>query len=146
MRALQKLLPGSAALAVSLAAIGAGAAADDRSGRRSGDGLIARSTGGTQLRDTVPITHHSGGKPRSVFSRPLPRVERGDRVSFNGEVALTLRCLDLGTPRCHGRPYGFSPHLRAGPMPLGAARSRSPAGPRSPADSAARIETTTVRS
>jgi hypothetical protein len=100
-------------LAVSLIAVGAGAAADDRSAGRSGDGLIAGSTGGTQLRDTVPIAQHSGGKPRSVFSRPLPRVERGDRVSFNGEVALTLRCLEVGTPRCHGRPYGFSPHLRA---------------------------------
>ena len=98
-----------------LVAVGAGASAvaDDRSGRGSGDGLIAGSTGGTQLRDTVPIARHLGGKRRSVFSRPLPRVERGDRISFNGEVALTLRCTEVGTPRCHGRPYGFSPHLRA---------------------------------
>jgi hypothetical protein len=99
---------------VALAALGggAGAAADDRPARGFHDGLIARSTAGGQLRETVPIARHLGEGRRSVFSRPLPTLRRGDQISVNGEVVLsTLTC--AGDESCPGRMYGFSPHLRA---------------------------------
>ena len=103
-------------LAITLSAFAASAVdagAGDRARRGSVDGLIARSTAGAQLRDTVPIAHHLGDERKSVFSRPLPRIKRGDRISFNGEVVLTVTCTEVGIPRCRGRHYGFSPHLRA---------------------------------
>jgi hypothetical protein len=72
--------------------------------------LIARSTVGAQVRETVPIAHRRGQLTRAILSSTLPTVRKGDVIRFNGEVAISLTCpLD----RCPGRPYGFNPHLRA---------------------------------
>src|SRR5262245_22222642 len=107
-----KLLLSAAALAAAgLAAWGVAATAERRTGTRPGQLLIARSTD-AQLRDRVPVARHLGEKPRSVFSRPLPTVNRGDRISFNGEVTLTMTCVER-LPRCIGRMYHYSPRFRA---------------------------------
>jgi hypothetical protein len=92
--------------------IGSSARADSDDHRRRGLGnmLIARSTVGAQVRETVPIAHRRGQLTRAILSSTLPTVRKGDVIRFNGEVAISLTCpLD----RCPGRPYGFNPHLRA---------------------------------
>lgn len=65
-----------------------------------------------ELRPTVPIGTRAGEKTKSVLSVKLPDLQRGDRVRFNGEVTITLTCVDQ-IDRCIGRSYGFDPHLRA---------------------------------
>jgi hypothetical protein len=107
-----RLLLGVVALVASgLAAWGVGGTAAGRNGAPPGQLLIARSSD-AQLRDEVPIARHLGERRRSVFSRPLPTVRRGDRISFNGEVTLTMTCVER-LPRCIGRMYHYSPHFRA---------------------------------
>jgi hypothetical protein len=47
-----------------------------------------------------------------VLSVKLPRLRTGERVRFNGEVTITLTCVEQ-ISRCIGRSYRFDPHLRA---------------------------------
>jgi hypothetical protein len=65
-----------------------------------------------ELRPTVPIAQHAGQKTKSVLSVKLPRLRTGERVRFNGEVTITLTCVEQ-ISRCIGRSYRFDPHLRA---------------------------------
>ncbi len=65
-----------------------------------------------ELRETVPIASHVGGRTRSVLSVHLPRLRPGARVSLAGEVGLTTTCVQQ-IARCIGRSYRFDPHLRA---------------------------------
>lgn len=65
-----------------------------------------------ELRPTVPIASRSGAETRSVLSLNLPRLQRGERVRFNGEVTITTTCVEqIG--RCIGQTYDFDPRLRA---------------------------------
>jgi hypothetical protein len=45
----------------------------------------------------------------SIGPGALPTLHRHDIVRTDGEVQITTTCVDLGTPRCIGRHYGFSP-------------------------------------
>jgi hypothetical protein len=65
-----------------------------------------------ELRPTVPIASRAGGKTKSVLSVQLPRLRTGERVRFNGEVTITLTCVEQ-ISRCIGDSYRFDPHLRA---------------------------------
>lgn len=76
-------------------------------------GLAGQTTGRqAELRETVPITREPGAAEAAVLSLPLPRVKRGDRIRFGGEVTVTTTCVEP-TERCIGRPYRFDPRLRA---------------------------------
>lgn len=111
------------ALAV-LALLVAAAAATAKPGGGGGDGQQGSGNHGgsvlktvvtgrrAELRPTVPIARKAGQKTKSVLSVKLPDLERGERVRFNGEVTITLTCVDQ-ISRCIGRSYGFDPHLRA---------------------------------
>lgn len=88
--------------------------------------LRGASTGRqAELRKTVPIASHAGQRTRSVLSLKLPRLRRGDRIRFNGEVTLSTTCVEQ-ISRCIGRSYRFDPHLRA---QVTLAGSRNAAGP-----------------
>lgn len=65
-----------------------------------------------ELRPTVPVANRAGQKTKSVLSVKLPDLERGERVRFNGEVTITITCVDQ-IDRCIGRSYNFDPHMRA---------------------------------
>ena len=65
-----------------------------------------------ELRPTVPIARRAGQRTKSVLSVKLPDLERGERVRFNGEVTITLTCVDQ-ISRCIGRSYRYDPKLRA---------------------------------
>ena len=45
----------------------------------------------------------------SIGPGALPTFHRHDILRADGEVQITTTCVDLGTPRCIGRHYGFSP-------------------------------------
>lgn len=80
-----------------------------------------------EIREVVPIASRRGQSPRSVLSVRLPDLDRGSRISFNGEVTLSTTCVEPG-PRCIGRSYGFDPHLRARVVLSRRAGARSTAG------------------
>jgi hypothetical protein len=65
-----------------------------------------------ELRPTVPIAAKAGGKTKSVLSVELPRLRTGERVRLNGEVTITLTCVEQ-ISRCIGHSYRFDPHLSA---------------------------------
>ena len=65
-----------------------------------------------EIREVVPIASRRGRNTRSVLSVRLPDLDRGSRISFNGEATLSTTCVEP-IPRCIGRSYGFDPHLRA---------------------------------
>jgi hypothetical protein len=65
-----------------------------------------------ELRPTVPIAARAGEKTKSVLSVELPRLRTGERVRLNGEVTITLTCVEQ-ISRCIGHSYKFDPHLRA---------------------------------
>lgn len=65
-----------------------------------------------EQRPTVPIASKAGQKTKSVLSVKLPRLRTGERIRFNGEVTITLTCVEQ-ISRCIGRSYKFDPHLRA---------------------------------
>lgn len=100
------------AAVAALLATGAGAAPGDSPGPKQAS-LEGYETGRrAELRPTVPIADRAGEETRSVLSLKLPRLERGDRVRFNGEVTITNTCVEqIG--RCIGRTYDFDPKLRA---------------------------------
>jgi hypothetical protein len=45
----------------------------------------------------------------SIGPGALPTLHRHDVLRTSGEVQITTTCVDLGTQRCIGRHYGFSP-------------------------------------
>lgn len=106
--------------AVAAGAAGSGAGPKGAGGNANGGGkgkpggsLTTVVTGRrAELRKTVPVASRDGDKTRSVVSLKLPRLQRGDLVRLNGEVAITLTCADPNS-RCIGRNYQYSPHLRA---------------------------------
>ncbi len=66
----------------------------------------------SEIRRVVPIARRKWGKKRVVMSigpGALPTFHRHDILRTSGEVQLTTTCVDLGTPRCIGRHYRFSP-------------------------------------
>jgi hypothetical protein len=65
-----------------------------------------------ELVETIPIARRRLAEPRSVLSLELPKLKRGDRIRFNGEVTATTTCVE-GLERCIGRPYRFDPRLGA---------------------------------
>ena len=97
---------------------GAGAKGGDKGGGKGGKAkkrstLRMVATGRrAELRPTVPIGSRVGEKTKSVLSVKLPRLKRGQRVRFNGEVTITTTCVEQ-IPRCIGRSYDFDPRLRA---------------------------------
>lgn len=103
----------AAAVATGAPAVGEGGSGGDRGGGDEGGRLQSVVTGRrAELRPTVPIARRAGEKTKSVLSVKLPDLERGERIRFNGEVTITLTCVDQ-ISRCIGRSYGFDPHLRA---------------------------------
>lgn len=110
-----------AAVAFLLAAAGVAAAkpggGDAGAGHQDGgksDGELKSVVTGrrAELRPTVPIARRGGQKTKSVLSVKLPDLERGERVRFNGEVTITLTCVDQ-ISRCIGRSYRYDPRLEA---------------------------------
>jgi hypothetical protein len=66
----------------------------------------------SEIRRVVPIARRKWAKKRVVMSLgpgALPTFHRHDVLRTSGEVQITTTCVDLGTPRCIGRHYGFSP-------------------------------------
>ena len=107
-----------AALAFLLAAVGVAAAKPGGGGGDEGsdrpEGRLKSVVTGrrAELRPTVPIGRRAGQKTKSVLSVKLPDLERGERVRFNGEVTITLTCVDQ-ISRCIGQSYRYDPKLRA---------------------------------
>ncbi len=100
-----------------------GAADGGRSPEPGGPDLIGVSTGRqAELRETVAITAQRERGPEAVLSLALPRVKRGDRIRFNGEVTVTTTCVQRDR-RCIGRRYRFDPRLRAQIVLAGASRA-----------------------
>lgn len=91
---------------------GGGAGGGQHGGDRNGKLKSVVTGRRAELRPTVPIAERAGQKTKSVLSVKLPDLERGERVRFNGEVTITLTCVDQ-ISRCIGRSYGYDPHLRA---------------------------------
>jgi hypothetical protein len=80
--------------------------------RVSEGGIRGITTGpSAELRETIPISRRPERARRSVLSLDLPQLRRGDRVRFNAEANITTTCVEP-SPRCIGRMYSFSPHLR----------------------------------
>jgi hypothetical protein len=105
-------LAGAAGLAAP-SIVGAGTMQETQPHHVATRGLIAKWTKSHgELRKTIPIANRPGRRTRSVLSVALPRVKRGDRIRFNGEVALSTTCV-TPSPHCIGRRYRFDPHLRA---------------------------------
>ncbi len=106
-------LAGCAAGLAAPSIVGAGMTQETQPHHVATRGLIAKWTKAHgELRETVPIAKRPGRRTRSVLSVALPRVKRGDRIRFNGEVALSTTCF-TPAPHCIGRRYRFDPHLRA---------------------------------
>ena len=66
----------------------------------------------SEIRRAVPIARHKWAKKRVAMSLgpgALPTFHRHDILRTSAEVQVTTTCVDLGTPRCIGRHYGFSP-------------------------------------
>jgi hypothetical protein len=78
--------------------------------------VFAETTGGnSELVELLPITHRPGDDPRVVMSlgpSDLPPLEQGDTIKVFAEVQVTTTCVDR-SERCIGRPYRFSPFVRA---------------------------------
>ena len=114
--------PGAAGLAVlalllmaALWQLSGDAAAKPGDGGGKGDQrkpLLKTSVTGrrAELRPTVPIASRAGEKTKSVLSVELPRLRTGERVRLNGEVTITLTCVEQ-ISRCIGRSYGSMPKL-----------------------------------
>ena len=61
--------------------------------------------------ETLEIKRDAGAGRRVAMSlgpAQLPRLQRGDRLRFSGEVQITTTCVD-SSERCIGRAYDFSP-------------------------------------
>lgn len=90
------------------------AKAADRASSKPARGSVRFATTGdnSEIRRVVPIARRKWAKKRVVMSigpGALPTFHRHDTLRTSGEVQITTTCVDLGTPRCIGRPYGFSP-------------------------------------
>lgn len=109
--ALLGLLAAAVATGAPVAGEGGGGG-DHGDGDKSGRLRTVVTGRRAELRPTVPIARRAGEKTKSVLSVKLPDLERGERIRFNGEVTITLTCVDQ-ISRCIGKSYGFDPHLRA---------------------------------
>ena len=78
--------------------------------------LHVAATGlGAERIKTVPISRRSGAKKRVAMSLPPRKVgpiRAGDSVWAGGEVEVSVTCLEP-MPKCVGRIYRFSPHVKA---------------------------------
>lgn len=99
---------------LALPIVGVAFSVDSSALKRPGRPMLEGAMTGkhAELREVVPVGKHPGQRKRSVLSVRLPDLERGARVSFNGEVTLSTTCVEQ-ISRCIGRSYGFDPHLRA---------------------------------
>ena len=91
------------------------AAAAGGLGFESATVLVSTTGDHSELRQTVPITKRAGKTRRVVMSMGpsrLPSLAAGDRLHFTAELEVSTDC-PARLPRCVGRPYGFSPHVRA---------------------------------
>jgi hypothetical protein len=92
-----------------------GAAAAGGLGFESATVLVSTTGDHSELRQTVPITKRAGKARRVVMSMGpsrLPSLAAGDRLHLTAELEVSTDC-PARSPRCVGRPYGFSPHVRA---------------------------------
>lgn len=93
---------------------GHGPKAGDPASSKPARGSVRFATTGdnSEIRRVVPIARRKWAKKRVVMSigpGALPTFHRHDILRTDGEVQITTTCVDLGTPRCIGRHYGFSP-------------------------------------
>ncbi len=65
-----------------------------------------------ERRETLPITTRADTGMKTVLSVRLPKIRRGMRITFDGEVVLSTTCVEQ-ISRCIGRSYSFDPHLEA---------------------------------
>jgi hypothetical protein len=98
--------------------VGAASGHDAEAGKQAsskparGSVRFATTGNNSEIRDVVPIAHRKWAKKRVVMSiapGALPTLHRHDILRTSGEVQITTTCVEVGTPRCIGRHYGFSP-------------------------------------
>lgn len=92
-----------------------GAAAAGGLGFESATVLVSTTGDHSELLQTVPISKRAGKARRVAMSMGpsrLPSLAAGDRLHLTAELEVSTDC-PARSPRCVGRPYGFSPHVRA---------------------------------
>jgi len=116
---------GACLCAVAVALAAAAERGADQSVRVSYSGL------GAERIKTVPIAKRSGGKTRVAMSLPPSKVgavNAGDAVWAGAELEVSVTCLEP-MPKCVGKIYRFSPHVKArlvlAPGPKTTSKSRT---------------------
>jgi hypothetical protein len=95
------------------AASGRDTGASDPHSSKPARGSVRFATTGdnSEIERTVPIARRKWAKKRVVMSLgpgALPTFHRNDILRTSAEVQVTTTCV-VASPRCIGRPYGFSP-------------------------------------
>jgi hypothetical protein len=97
-----------------ISASGHDAGASDGPSAKPARGSVRFATTGdnSEIERVVPIARRKWAKKRVVMSLgpgALPTFHRNDILRTSAEVQVTTTCVEAGSPRCIGKPYGFSP-------------------------------------